>query len=179
VKKFIYVSVFHPNEAKDLAIVKAHEDFVSLLASSGLDYAVIRPTGYFSDMGEFFDMARSGRAYLIGSGQSHMNPIHGADLAVACVDAMESSAKEVEVGGPDVLTYRSIAEMAFRVLGRPCRITCVPVWIVRAVAFVVGVFSCDKADLINFFLTGTTVDAVAPKFGTHSLEDHFKELKSR
>ena len=36
-----------------LEIVNVKEDFVSDLQDSGLNYAVIRPTGYFSDMSEF------------------------------------------------------------------------------------------------------------------------------
>jgi len=189
VRKFVYVSVFHIPEVANLSIVRAHEDFVDLLASSGMDHTVVRPTGYFSDMNEFLDMARAGRVYLIGNGQSRMNPIHGADLAVACVDAMEKGgevkssgsgeAVSVSVGGPEVLTYRSIAETAFRVLEKPCRITCIPVWILRALAFVVKIFSREKGDLLLFFINGTTVDGIAPKFGTHTLEQHYKEAKSR
>jgi len=179
VEKFVYVSVFHVPAVENLSVIRAHEEFVSLLESSGINYAVIRPTGYFSDMTEFFQMARSGRVYLIGNGHSRMNPIHGSDLAVACVDAMEGNITEVNVGGPEVLTYRSIGEMAFRVLDKPCRITCLPVWLVRLAAFIVGVFNREKGDLIAFFLNGTTVDGVAPTFGTHTLEQFFREMKSR
>lgn len=179
VRKFVYVSVYHVPEAEKLAIVRAHEDFVALLASSGMDYSVVRPTGYFSDMSEFFDMARAGRVYLIGKGRNRMNPIHGADLAIACVDAMEGQQREVPVGGPEVLTYRSIAETAFRVLDKPCRITCVPVWILRVLAFLVGIFNRQQGDLLSFFVIATAVDGVAPKFGTHTLEQHYKEMKSR
>jgi len=87
VKKFIYVSVFNARMFEHLEIVKAHEDFVRDLQDCGLDYAVIRPTGYFSDMAEFLAMAKSGRVYLIGNGENKINPIHGADLAEVCVDA--------------------------------------------------------------------------------------------
>ena len=59
-----------------------------LFRKSGLDYAVIRPTGYFSDMSENLKMAKSGRVYLIGDGYHKINPIHGADLAKVCVDAV-------------------------------------------------------------------------------------------
>jgi len=60
------VSVFDGPNLPHLVIVKAHEDFVDELKASGMNYAVIRPTGYFSDMGQFFDMARKGRVYLFG-----------------------------------------------------------------------------------------------------------------
>ena len=53
VKKFVYVSVFNGPDLRHLDMVDAHEDFVDELKASGIDYAVLRPTGYFSDMGEF------------------------------------------------------------------------------------------------------------------------------
>ena len=89
VKKFVYVSVFNGPNLLHLDIVKAHEDFVEVLQTSGIDYAVLRPTGYFSDMTEFLEMAKKGRVYLIGRGSCRVNPIHGADLAVEFVHALE------------------------------------------------------------------------------------------
>ncbi len=47
VKKFIYVSVFNGPNLLHLDIVKAHEDFVNELKASGMNYAIIRPNGYF------------------------------------------------------------------------------------------------------------------------------------
>ena len=71
IKKFIYVSVFNGPNLLHLDIVRAHEDFAADLKASGLDYAIIRPTGYFSDMGEFLKMAEKGRVWLIGKGERH------------------------------------------------------------------------------------------------------------
>ena len=48
---------------EDELIETWHEDFVAELQASALEYAVIRPTGYFSDMGEYLKMARKGRVY--------------------------------------------------------------------------------------------------------------------
>ena len=81
VKKFIYTSVFRGPSLLHLDIVKAHEDFVTVLKASGMEYTVVRPTGFFSDMGEYMKMAKKGRVYLIGKGDNRINPIHGADLA--------------------------------------------------------------------------------------------------
>jgi hypothetical protein len=52
-------------------------------------------------------MARRGRVWLIGSGQSRVNPIHGADLAVACADAIEGADGDIEVGGPETMTWEA------------------------------------------------------------------------
>ncbi len=175
VGKFIYVSVFNGPSLTHLAIVRAHEDFVRELKRSGIDYAVVRPTGYFSDLGEFLEMAKKGRVYLIGPGRNRVNPIHGADLASCCVDALDSAEKEIDVGGPEVLTYRRIAEAAFETLGKPIRITVVPSWLVRAIVAVVKVFNRHQGELLSFFATMMTSEVVAPKTGTRTLEEHFRK----
>jgi uncharacterized protein YbjT (DUF2867 family) len=61
VKKFIYVSVLHGQTLRKVKICAAKEKFVDALTKSGLEYCIIRPTGFFSDMNEFLDMAQKGR----------------------------------------------------------------------------------------------------------------------
>lgn len=175
VGKFIYVSVFNGPNLLHLEIVKAHEDFVKALRASGVDYTVLRPTGYFSDMSELLKMAKKGRVYLIGRGSNRVNPIHGADLAVKCVDALEGEQKETDVGGPEILTYHEIAELAFHTLGKPARITSVPVWVMKLVIAVTRIVSTHQGELLSFFTTAMTSDVVAPTTGTHSLAAHFEE----
>jgi uncharacterized protein YbjT (DUF2867 family) len=175
VSKFIYVSVFNGPNLLHLDIVKAHEDFVDELKASGIDYAVLRPTGYFSDMDEFLKMAKKGRVYLIGQGKNKVNPIHGADLAVTCVDAAEGEQKEIDVGGPEVLTYREIAELAFQSLAKPVHITSVPVWIMKLLVVATRIFNKHQAGLLAFFTTAMTSDVVAPATGARSLTAHFTE----
>jgi len=176
VKKFIYVSVFNGPNLPFLAIVKAHEDFVDALKASGMEYVVIRPTGFFSDMGEYMKMARKGKVYLFGDGSNRINPIHGADLAVTCVDAVDGADKEIDVGGPEVLTHRQIAELTFRVLGKQEKISSVPMWLMRPIVSLTKVFNRHEGELLAFLTTAMSVDAVAPTAGTHSLEAHFKDI---
>ena len=175
VEKLIYVSVFRGPELLHLDIVKAHEDFVAVLKASGMEYAVIRPTGFFSDMGEYMKMARKGRVYLFGDGSNRINPIHGADLAKVCVDAAKGSETEIDVGGPEVLTHREIAELALNALGRPVRITSVPLWVMRSVVSLTRMFNRHQGELLAFLTTAMSIDAVAPTTGTDTLEAHFRE----
>jgi uncharacterized protein YbjT (DUF2867 family) len=176
VKKFVYVSVLNGTHIRHLDIVRAHEDFVDELRASGIEYAVLRPTGYFSDMGEMLEMARKGRVWLIGSGKSRVNPIHGADLAVACADAIEGAGGEVDVGGPETMTWEDVANLAFRVVGKPVKVTRIPEWLMWSAVRLVRVFSRHQGELLAFFTTMATTDVVAPSTGTHTLEDHFRQL---
>lgn len=176
VRKFVYVSMLGHEQIAHLAITRAHERFVADLASSGLDYTIVRPSGFFSDMGAVIDMAKRGRVLLVGDGTNRFNPIHGRDLAEVCVDAAEISEREVEAGGPDVLTQRETAELAFDVLGKPCKVTVVPLWLARGLASFIGVLNRQFGDLAEFIVTAGEVDVVAPARGKTTLRSYFEEL---
>ena len=51
------------------------EKVVAALRDSGMEYRIVRPCGYFSDMGVLLDMAQRGRSFLVGEGANLMNPI--------------------------------------------------------------------------------------------------------
>ena len=178
VKKFVYVSLQgaeEPDIAR-LAITRAHEKVVGELKSSGLDFRIVRPCGYFSDMGALLTMARRGRSFLVGDGTNRMSPIHGRDLAQVCVDVTEGDDREVEAGGPEVMTQREAAELAFDVLGKPARVTVVPLWLAGAAVKALGVLSKQFGDLAEFIVVAGEVDGVGPPLGTTTLRRYFERL---
>jgi uncharacterized protein YbjT (DUF2867 family) len=174
VKKFIFVSVIKAPVIEDL--VRPRELFVEELENSGLDHTIIRPTGFFSDMSEVLKMANSGRVYLIGEGKNRINPIHGADLAKVCVDAVGSEQHEIPVGGPVTYTHTEIGELAFSVLGKAPKITRIPAGLVNLVVKLIRPFSEHYYTLAEFFATAMQVDLVAPEAGTHTLKEFYEEF---
>jgi len=176
VERFVYVSMQGAENIMHLAITQAHERTVAALRDSGIEYRIVRPCGYFSDMGVLLDMAKRGRAYLIGEGRNKMNPIHGRDLARVCVDAAEGDALEVEAGGPDILTQREAVELAFDVVGKPAKITVIPIWLARGAVRLIGLLSTQFGDLADFIVTAGEIDGVGPKRGTTSLRSYFEAL---
>jgi uncharacterized protein YbjT (DUF2867 family) len=179
VTRFVYVSACEGPKLRHLDIIDAHEAFVDELEHSGVEHAVLRPTGYFSDMGEILEMARKGRVWLIGDGNCRVNPIHGADLAVACADAVEGGPAAIDVGGPEVLSWNDAAALAFKVLDRPARISHVPEALVWAAVRLVRLVKRHQGELLAFFTTMATRDVVAPTVGSHTLEAHFRALQER
>jgi uncharacterized protein YbjT (DUF2867 family) len=177
VKKFVYVSVLNGQKLRNLKICDAKELFVEQLKHSGMEYCIIRPNGFFSDMSEFFKMAKGGRIYLFGDGKLRANPIHGEDLAVACVDAIDKSDKEIEIGGPEILTQNEIASIAFDVLGSKPKITYIPNWVRITILKLVKLLTGSKIyGPIEFFMTVLAVDMIAPKYGKHTLREYFMKL---
>jgi uncharacterized protein YbjT (DUF2867 family) len=176
VEKFVYVSLWGQEAIEHLEIVRAHEKVVAALADSGLPHCVVRPSGYFSDMGVLLDMAKRGRSFLVGAGTNRFNPIHGADLAEVCVDAMESDQSELGAGGPDTLTQRQAAELAFEVLGKPPKIVVLPLWLMRGGVKLIGLLNRQFGDLFEFIVTAGEIDGVAPSVGKTTLRSYFEEL---
>jgi uncharacterized protein YbjT (DUF2867 family) len=177
VKKFIYVAALNGEKLKHLKICAAKELFAEELKDSGLDYCIIRPNGFFSDMSEFFHMAKKGKVYLFGDGELKINPIHGEDLAAVCVDAIDSSEKEIEIGGPETLTQNEIATLAFDILGEKPKIAYIPHWVRVAILKLVRLFTGSKTyGPIEFFMNAMAMDMIAPKYGKDTLKEHFRSL---
>jgi uncharacterized protein YbjT (DUF2867 family) len=175
-KRFIYVSMQGAENIMQLAITQAHEKVVTALKNSSMEYRIVRPCGYFSDMGVLYDMAKKGRAFLVGEGTNNMNPIHGGDLARVCVETSEGSELEVEAGGPDIMTQREAAELAFDVAGKPPRITVIPIWVARGLAKFIALLSTQFGDLADFIVTAGEIDGVGPQRGSTTLRSYFEAL---
>ncbi|MEW5851427.1 MAG: SDR family oxidoreductase [Myxococcota bacterium] len=176
----VFVSVIQGRELRERGVssAAAREKVVDELVASGLGYTVLRPTGFFNDMEDFFRMARDGTAWLVGSGHSRMNPIHGADLAEEAVRCLEAGpgGQQLDVGGPDILSWEEMAQAAFRALGRAPRVRRVPAGVVSALAPLVGVVNPFVADLMRAIAQMGQRDVVGRAVGTHHLEEHYRQL---
>jgi uncharacterized protein YbjT (DUF2867 family) len=180
VKKFVYVSVLNGQFHRDLKILEAKEKFVEVLKTSGIEYIIVRPNGFFSDMGDFLEMAKGGRVYLFGHGNRKVNPIHGSDLANVILDELHQSNSEIEVGGPDILTQNEIAELALTLFAKQRRITHFPNWLRNTVIGLLRTFTSEKFyGPYEFFLTMMAQDQVAPRYGVRRLRTHFIQEADR
>lgn len=176
VTKFMYVSALNGDQYRNLKIFEAKERFVDELKTSGLDYTILRPNGFFSDMRDFLDMAKSGTVYLFGHGNFKLNPISGEDLATVCADQITLNNETVNVGGPDMLTQNAIAELALNAWNKKTKIIHLPDWIRRFVIWVLRTFTTSKVyGPFEFFLTVMATDQMAPTFGNRKLAEFYQQ----
>ncbi|WP_059350174.1 SDR family oxidoreductase [Bacillus coahuilensis] len=175
VKKFMYIHVFKGNEW-DGPITEAKEDFVRELKASGIEYLIIRPTGYFSDITEILHMAEKGRCYLVGRGDKRLNPIHGEDLAAFCVEGLALKDQELDVGGPTVFTHMEMAEIAFEAYDKKVSTIRLPAFLFQPVFPIVKWLDPHKYGVLRLFYHGMTKDVVAPKYGEKRLQDYYQEI---
>ena len=176
VKKIVYISVLNGEKLRHLKICEAKEKLGDYLKLSGMDYCIIRPNGFFSDMKDFLNMAKTGKVYLFGDGKLKLNPIHGKDLAKEVCNAIMNNKKEINIGGPDMLSQKQIAELALKAYKKPMKIIYFPDWIRKLILWSLRSFTSSKTyGPIEFFMTTMVMDMEAPKFGNHKLEDFFND----
>ncbi|MFC1557067.1 SDR family oxidoreductase [candidate division KSB1 bacterium] len=180
VSKFIYVSVFNAEKMKNLKAIQAKLKFEDELKNSGLNYTIIYPNGFFSDMLEYLKMAEKGKGYVFGSGDHKINPIHGKDLAEVCVNAASGNDKEVKVGGPDIFTHNEILAIAFDIVDKPVKISKMPIWMRNFILSAVKTFTSVKTyGPMEFFMTVLAMDMATPAYGKYHLRNFFLEQEKR
>ena len=154
-------------------LTRAKSAFAQTLSVAEICSQIINPPAYFSDMTEVLTMARRGLVAVFRP-EARINPIHGADLAAYVVDRMEEGRTGTwDVGGPDVLSWRELAHLAFDAVGKRSHILTVPAWALPPALRLTGLFSPRLADTAQFMAWNMTRDCVAPTTGTHHLADFY------
>jgi uncharacterized protein YbjT (DUF2867 family) len=180
VRRFVYVGVYTTPAYEHTAYVRVHADVEHMLRQSGLEVGIVRTTGVFGALAELLTMARKGSVPLIGDGQAKTNPVHETDVAEAILRAIDApGSTEVELGGPEVLSRRQLAELAFRAVDKPPRLLALPVWVLRVVAWMYGLANRRMAELLSFVIPVSTHDCIAPATGTRAIGAYFDELARR
>jgi uncharacterized protein YbjT (DUF2867 family) len=176
VRRFVYVGVFSEPVYADTAYVRAHARVEDAVRASGLDYGFVRTTGVFGALAEMLPMALKGPLPVISDGSALTNPIDERDVAEAVLRAVEAAGStEVDIGGPETLSRRQIAEAAFTALGRRARLVTMPVWSMRIIGWVYGLFNRRMGEFLRFIVLAATHRCVAPIVGKRRLLDHFAE----
>lgn len=173
---FLYLNVVHSERGTSLTMRSKHA-FVQALRRSPVAGQIVNPSGYFSDVSDFLMMARRGFGFTVGDGTARVNPIHGADLAEFIVEHLAEPAGSWDVGGPDILSYRELEELAFRVAGRRTRILRLRPGIVRPLQWAADRSSPRVGNLTRFFLESLQADAVGVPTGVRRLQPYLRSLQ--
>ncbi len=164
-------------------MAEARERVGDALQDSGMTWTLLRPTGFFNDLEELFDMIdRFGRAWLIGKGTAQSNPIHGADLAEIVAQTIGDSRWHngaFGVGGPDICTMREVVEMVFECAGKPMKLHAIPPGLARILAALIQPFHPGAADFLRFFMYEMLYDGIGETHGDHHTRDFFAVLTKR
>lgn len=173
VNSFCYVNVIN-GERCPTRITQAKAAFVKALVRSDITSQIIDPPAYFSDMMEVFSMVkRSGRIWLFNASRGvQINPIHGADLAIAIANRVKAGEPgRWQIGGPDRFTWKQLGSLAGETLGKPIRVGIIPMPLIRALIWLTSRLAPRQADTLRFITWNMTHNAIGEPTGTHHLAD--------
>jgi divinyl chlorophyllide a 8-vinyl-reductase len=184
-----------------LAFQFAKLAFEQALASSGIDYSIVRPTAFFKSLSGQVRAVQRGKPFVVfGDGElTACKPIAEADLARFVADCLDDPARRnaiLPVGGPGApITPRAQGELLFELCGRAPRFRRVPVRMMDAIVATLGALSRvipplrDKAEFARigrYYATESMLvwdaaaaryDAAAtPSFGEQTLREFYARV---
>lgn len=174
VKRFIYVSIKGADVDEDYSIAKAHKMFENELKSSGLDYTILRPVGFYSGLNDLAIMAKRKVIPIVGDGKAKTNSIHHKDLAEVVVSYLQDGPQMIEIGGPKIHTRLEMAEMVKEKIGG--QIIKVPKTMAEIGNKIPKFFDEGTGDKLDYFTFITTNDMVGEPHGSITFEEYLKTL---
>jgi uncharacterized protein YbjT (DUF2867 family) len=184
VRRVGLISVAWARADHPVAMMRMKGEVEVALKESGLDFVIIQPSGFFSDMWEMLRMCERGTLWSFGKGRARFNPIALEDLGDFVAESVLDDAmvgRTLPAGGPDAFDMHDLAAMCGRVLGREVRVRAVPMWLAKAAVKAVSPFSRGLWEMADFFVGNSafaeTVGdaAVLPSRGQRHLEDYLRD----
>ncbi len=174
VGKFIFTSVIKAETDGTIPMLDAKNKFEIALKASGLQYFIIRPSGYFYDIAKVFrPMVEKGRVLLLAGTVSKANVIDTSDLADYIVSHLDEQNKTVEIGGMETHTYEEIARMFFEAAGKVPVIKYVPKYLFTVLAWLAKIRRNGKYAGIKFGEWTLSHDMEASiKYGKKSFREY-------
>lgn len=143
VRRLIHLGAMGIAEDPALHYASSKARAEALVAASGLDWTILKPSLQFGAGDGFFNLLADlvriapGLVPVPGTGGSRFQPIHVGDVARVAVRAIEDPTtigSAIELGGPRYWTYREILVEVLAAMGKRRRIVPMPVPLISLVA---------------------------------------------
>ncbi len=178
VKHFVFISVLGADRGyEDAPVFKAKWAVEKYLQASGLNYTILRPSGFASNLLPLAERFRQTGIYLlIGDPQNRSSIVSTDDLARIAADSvtLEGARNQVlPVGGPEILKRGEIPRIFSQVLNREPTILNLPLFAFDGLRGAIGLFNPKlrtslgtlRALLANeFFCTPTEIQRLETLF---------------
>jgi uncharacterized protein YbjT (DUF2867 family) len=129
IKQIIYISALGVARGKDIPEFHhahlAKQKAENLLMKSGINYTILRPSGYFFDFRDLLAAAIAGRYHVVDEGSAKVQPLHQDDVAVilvASINNKKASKKIIPLGGPEIFSYNDLGKLFGKVLKKEINI---------------------------------------------------------
>lgn len=158
VQHFVFISVLGVDRGyEDAPVFKAKWAVEQYLRSSGLNYTILRPSGFASNLIPLAERFRQTGIYLlIGDPQSRTSIVSTDDLAqiaVASVSQEAAKNQNFAVGGPEILERGDIPKIFGRIFNREPILINPPVLAIDGIRSLIGFFSPPTQRALGTFRT--------------------------
>lgn len=145
VEHFVFVSVLGADRSyEDSATFKAKREVEKYLMASGLNYTILRPSGFANNLIPLAERFRETGLYLlVGNPQHRSSIVSTDDLAQITVESATLAGarnKIFPVGGPDILKREDIPQIFARLFKREPIVINPPLFVFDAVRAGLGFF---------------------------------------
>jgi nucleoside-diphosphate-sugar epimerase len=148
VRRIVHTSIANPTASR-LSYYRGKTELEAAVRSSGLSYAIVRPTLLFGEG----DVLINNIAWLLrhlpifgipGDGRYRLQPMHVRDHAALLVQVgLESTDQIVDSAGPDIFTFEELVHLLRRAMGLHTVVLHVPAALAMVGATVAGHFTGD------------------------------------
>jgi uncharacterized protein YbjT (DUF2867 family) len=146
VRHFVFISVLGVDRGyEDAPVFKAKREVERYLIASGLNYTILRPSGFADNLLPLAERFRETGIYLlIGDPQNRSSIISTDDLAkiaIASVSVEGARNQIFPVGGPDILKREDIPRIFSRLFNKEPIVINPPLFVVDALRSALGLFN--------------------------------------
>ena len=143
VRRLVHMGAMGVEDDPELHYASSKAKAEALVADSGLDWTILKPSVQFGEGDGFFNIIAGlvrlspGVVPLAGGGTARFQPIHSDDVAAVAVRALADPTTvggSFELGGPRYWTYREITREISTALGKRRLLVPLPVPLISLVA---------------------------------------------
>jgi uncharacterized protein YbjT (DUF2867 family) len=146
VTRFVYTSALGATPDHPVDFLRTKWAIEQFLASSGLEYVVLRPSAFMEWHAHTFNgkgILENGRTVILGSGTKRRNFVAARDVAEIASRALTGEMQRervIAIGGPGDFTNDEVARLYAQIAGVPSRIVHVPRAALSAIAAIARPF---------------------------------------
>lgn len=158
VEHFTFISVLGVDRGyEDSPVFKAKWEVERYLQASGLNYTILRPSGFASNLLSVAERFRQSGIYLlIGDPKNRTSIVSTDDLARIAIESHRREAAQnqvLPVGGPEVLQREEIPKILSHIFNRDPIILNLPLLAVDGLRSAIGLFNPQAKEALGTFRT--------------------------
>jgi uncharacterized protein YbjT (DUF2867 family) len=176
VEHFVYISVLGADkDYQDSPVFKAKNQVEKYLRKSGLNYTILRPSGFANNLLPLAERFRETGFYLLIGDRNHRSSIVSTDdlakIAIDSVTVEGAKNKILPVGGPEIIKRGEIAQIFARIFKKEPIVINPPLMVFDGIRSAIGLFNPDLQRSL-----GTLRTLLADEF--FCTEEEIKNLES-